>query len=177
MSVFTRNSKLVADEYARQSTTAFRADSLEYFVVTSIDSNASGVRHNRPVGDMYVSELGCWVDPSFTRMMQTGVEHIRIPSRRPAQECESWRISSYWIHELTVAYNKAGFVVNQQAFDQLCALTSAAFAPQASTYALPLSVLLKGPRGTGKFSCAVQVAQSLGMQAYEVCSCNSSDHI
>ena len=38
--------------------------------------------HAQPA-DMYVrstiGELGCLVDPAFTRMVQTGVEHSRIP--------------------------------------------------------------------------------------------------
>ena len=34
--------------------------------------------------DMYVGatvgELGCWVDTSVTRMVQTGIEHARVPN-------------------------------------------------------------------------------------------------
>ena len=34
--------------------------------------------------DLYVSstvgELGCWVDPAVTRIVQTGVEHCWIPN-------------------------------------------------------------------------------------------------
>lgn len=41
-------------------------------------------RPNSSVEDMYtgsvLGELGCWVDSSITRMVQTGVEHSRVPS-------------------------------------------------------------------------------------------------
>lgn len=78
-----------ANNPPRHSNSAFRTDSTEFFVVTSIDSNASGVRHDRPAGDVYIGELGCWVDPAITRMMQTGVEHVRIPHHFPSasREC------------------------------------------------------------------------------------------
>lgn len=72
-----------ANDDLRHCSRAFRSDSLEHFVVTSIDSNASGVRHDRLAGDVYVGELGSWVDPSITRMLQTGVEHVRIPHHLP----------------------------------------------------------------------------------------------
>ena len=30
-----------------------------------------------------VGELGCWVDPMVTRILQTGVEHSRVPDVAP----------------------------------------------------------------------------------------------
>jgi len=29
-----------------------------------------------------MGELGCWIDSSITRMIQTGIEHSRVPSLR-----------------------------------------------------------------------------------------------
>lgn len=83
-----------ADIAPRHSVSAFRSDSVEYFVVTSIDSNASGIRHDRTAGDVYDGEMGCWVDPSITRMMQTGVEHVRTPQHLPTADRECTYMSS-----------------------------------------------------------------------------------
>lgn len=163
-----------ANNVFRHSLSAFRSDSLEHFVVTSIDSNASGVRHDRPAGDVYVGELGSWVNPSITRMLQTGVEHVRIPHYFPtdmrecAFQCAEVRKHKSIFIEASSSNEQDRVIVNRKAFDQIYALTSATFSPQASTYDLPLSILLKGPRGTGKFTTAAQVAQSLGMQVFEV---------
>jgi len=41
--------------------------------------------------------------------------------------------------------------------------------PQALTFDIPISMLLKGSRGIGKFTTAMQVAQQLGMHVFEVC--------
>jgi peroxin-6 len=40
--------------------------------------------------------------------------------------------------------------------------------PQALTFDIPISMLLKGSRGIGKFTTAMQVAQHLGMHVFEV---------
>lgn len=57
---------------------------------------------------------------------------------------------------------------NQRAFVQLVGLSQAALVPEALTFDIPISVLLKGPRGIGKFTTAVQVARRLGMHVFEV---------
>lgn len=40
--------------------------------------------------------------------------------------------------------------------------------PQALTFDIPITMLLKGSRGIGKFTMAVQVARRLGMHVFEV---------
>jgi hypothetical protein len=40
--------------------------------------------------------------------------------------------------------------------------------PEALTFDIPISALLKGSRGIGKFTTAVQVARRLGMHVFEV---------
>jgi peroxin-6 len=57
---------------------------------------------------------------------------------------------------------------NNHAFMQLLGLSQAALMPQALTFDLPISILLKGSRGIGKFTTAVQVARRLGMHVFEV---------
>ena len=57
---------------------------------------------------------------------------------------------------------------NNRAFMQLLGLSQATLMPQALTFDIPISILLKGSRGIGKFTTAVQVARRLGMHVFEV---------
>jgi hypothetical protein len=57
---------------------------------------------------------------------------------------------------------------NNRAFMQLLGLSQAALMPQALTFDIPISILLKGSRGIGKFTTAIQVARRLGMHVFEV---------
>ena len=66
---------------------------------------------------------------------------------------------------------------NHRAFMQLLGLSQAALMPEALTFDIPISVLLKGSRGIGKFTTAMQVARRLGMHIFEVsirglCGCD-----
>lgn len=65
---------------------------------------------------------------------------------------------------------------NYRAYTQLLGLSQAALMPHALTFDIPISMLLKGSRGIGKFTTAMQVAQHLGMHIFEVgdrgmCAC------
>lgn len=51
---------------------------------------------------------------------------------------------------------------------KLAALTAAALEPNAVEYQLQLSVLLKGPKGSGKFTATSWVARHLGIHLFEV---------
>lgn len=55
-------------------------------------------------------------------------------------------------------------------FDKIISLTSAALVQHAVDYSLNLSLLLKGARGTGKFTTISWVAQRLGIHVLEVSS-------
>ena len=54
-----------------------------YFAVTNIEHSVPSRLGEVASPDMYVSatvgELGCWVDPAITRVVQTGIEHSRVP--------------------------------------------------------------------------------------------------
>jgi peroxin-6 len=54
------------------------------------------------------------------------------------------------------------------AFSKVFAISSATLVRRAVDCSLPLSLLLKGARGTGKFTIASWVAQRLGMHLLEV---------
>lgn len=64
----------------RLSAFAPQANGVVFFCVTNIEHD---VMKTDSSPDIYVSstigELGCWVDPTVTRIMQTGVEHCWIP--------------------------------------------------------------------------------------------------
>ena len=65
---------------------------------------------------------------------------------------------------------------NYRAYTQLLGLSQAALMPHALTFDIPISMFLKGSRGIGKFTTAMQVAQHLGMHIFEVgdrgmCAC------
>lgn len=159
-----------------------------FFVVTNIDHDTLADNGNDlPGSNMHigsvVGELGCWVDPLVTRMIQSGVEHLRVPNVTEFMGISSSKISQMQCrlaHYSFVALHivKAPVVspddlmpggsANHQAFHQMLALASVAFTSQASTYDLPISILLKGARGIGKFTTASWVAQSLGMHLFEV---------
>ena len=54
-----------------------------YFTVTNVEHNVPSRIGEMSSPDLYigatVGELGCWIDTAVTRMVQTGIEHSRIP--------------------------------------------------------------------------------------------------
>ncbi|KAH9914715.1 AAA-domain-containing protein [Fomitopsis serialis] len=144
------------------------ADELVYFTVTNIEHHvvSSNGDASMSASDVYlgsaVGELGCWVDPSVTRMIQTGVEHARVPD-----------MARYLNIKGSVPFppmkaDVSTLVGPDSAYGKLLALTAAALKPHAVEYQLQLSVLLKGPKGSGKFTTASWVAQHLGIHLFEV---------
>lgn len=60
------------------------ANEIVYFIITNVQHEVIPSNDTRSVSpDMYIGsttgELGCWFDPSVTRMVQTGLEHSRVP--------------------------------------------------------------------------------------------------
>ncbi|TCD67646.1 peroxisomal assembly protein [Steccherinum ochraceum] len=127
-----------------------------YFSVTNIEHDVLPVSGEILSTDTYVGstvgELGCWVDSTITRIVQTGVEHSFIP-----------RCAGY----LGVFPSDTRLKANK-AFQALFSLCSAAISKDAAKYQLQLSVLLQGTRGVGKTTVAMSVAHSLGINHLEV---------
>ncbi|KAI0303446.1 P-loop containing nucleoside triphosphate hydrolase protein [Multifurca ochricompacta] len=148
-----------------QSTNQSSSEQIIYFTVTNIDCDPPSTNNAVNPSDVHLGlsagELGCWVDTAITRMTQTGLEHARIPDA-----------SGFLIPRGTQDPGEdahAGMTRgNNRAFTQLLGLSQAALMPQALTFDIPISMLLKGARGTGKFTTTVQVAQRLGMHIFEV---------
>ncbi|KAM5535554.1 hypothetical protein V8D89_010721 [Ganoderma adspersum] len=137
------------------------SNELVYFLVTNVEHSVVSHLGEMSSPDMYigatVGELGCWVDTAITRMVQTGVEHSRVPD-----------MGGY----LSVAQRvppPLDLVPSQDTpFGKLLALSSAALNRRAVDYHLQLSILLQGARGVGKATVAGWVAQRLGIHLFEV---------
>lgn len=60
-----------------------RTDQVVFFLITNVEHDVmprTGEISNRDAYlDSTMGELGCWIDPAVTRLIQTGVEHSRIP--------------------------------------------------------------------------------------------------
>lgn len=149
----------------RGSTYPSTAEKDIYFTVTNIECDPPSMNRALNPSDVHfglsAGELGCWVDSAVTRLTQTGLEHARIPD-----------VSGFLIPE--GAQDPDGNAPdgtvrgNHRAHTQLLGLSQAALMPQALTFDIPISMLLKGSRGIGKFTTAMQVAQHLGMHVFEV---------
>ena len=59
-------------------------DTLVYFVITNVEHDVAHSTNTMTTRDQYldatVGELGCWVNPEVTRIVQEGVEHARPPT-------------------------------------------------------------------------------------------------
>ncbi|KAI9510375.1 AAA-domain-containing protein [Russula earlei] len=131
------------------------SEQIVYFVVTNIDCDPPPMNNALDPSDVHLGlsagELGCWVDTTVTRVTQTGFEHARVQNASAFLNPES----------------AIGFGGNRRTFTQLLGLSQAALMPQALTFDIPISILLKGSRGIGKFTTAVQVTGHLGMHVFE----------
>jgi peroxin-6 len=60
-----------------------RPNAIVFFVITNIEYDVLTKPDMNPSPDTYIGstlgELGCWVVPSVTRIVQTGLEHSRVP--------------------------------------------------------------------------------------------------
>lgn len=54
-----------------------------FFIITNIEHDIIPNNINVSLQDSYlgstVGELGCWIDVGITRLIQRGVEHLRVP--------------------------------------------------------------------------------------------------
>lgn len=54
-----------------------------FFVITNVDHDVLQSNGNSSPQDLYtgatVGELGCWIDSAVTQVVQTGLEHSRVP--------------------------------------------------------------------------------------------------
>ncbi|KAI0747694.1 AAA-domain-containing protein [Daedaleopsis nitida] len=137
------------------------ANAVVYFTVTNVEHSVPSRLGDTASPDMYVSatvgELGCRVDTTVTRMVQTGIEHSRVPDM------------NHYLGSVQQVLPPAKSLSDQDMpYGKLLALSSAALNRGAVDYHLQLSILLQGPRGVGKATVANWVAQRLGIHLLEV---------
>lgn len=119
----------------------YPANTLACFVIQSVEPG--------PVVSEESHNVGCFVDPAVTRIVQVGA----VPGRTPDMH--------------------AYFALGQSACswdsgtDQLAQLSKASSLGQRFDCLHP-SVLIKGARGTGKFTAAVRLSRQLGLPIVEV---------
>lgn len=106
--------------------------------------------------------LGAVVDPSLTKMVQTGIIGTRIVD------------SSGWLDVtssgpiLPRAVGATPLTSPASPFGRICQLIQATLLPQASMYGLHLSVMVKGARGSGKKTAIRWASQQTGVHLIEV---------
>ncbi|CAK5264057.1 unnamed protein product [Mycena citricolor] len=141
-----------------------------FFVIASIEHDVKDGNPETNGNDVYVDstrgELGFWLDPSVTRLIQAGVQHSAVP-----------RIGNYFLTDkkspralFSVLNGLPDTRLLQQssAYANLLSVCSASMHVSAADLRLDLSLLLQGSRGTGKFTTACWVAETLGMHLLEV---------
>ncbi|KAF9557670.1 AAA-domain-containing protein [Agrocybe pediades] len=171
VTIDTDSSRVVSeheDEFFGNTINPSRANEVVFFKVTNIEHNVVGSSRNQGQ-DLYagstMGELGCWVDASMTRMIQTGVEHCRVPSVKSYLNIDSLSAKSLAQLNGTEDSHLTG---PKCPYAEILSLSSAAFSQRAVDYHLDLSFLLKGGRGIGKYTVASWVAESLGLHLLEV---------
>ncbi|KAJ9056751.1 peroxisomal assembly protein [Entomophthora muscae] len=95
-------------------------------------------------------QTGLVIDSASTKVVQTGIEHSCVP------------------RGLRSFYRLKGCSTDDGPFRQLQSLVRSALDPRAADLDIHCSVLMYGPRGTGKAELVRGVADSLGMHLMEV---------
>ncbi|GAA5862060.1 hypothetical protein JCM3774_006155 [Rhodotorula dairenensis] len=141
-----------------------------YFVVTALSlASAAPTQVASSDVDLDVDfeegRLGCYVDPQVTKLVQTGVERGRIPNVAGWLGCESTNLQATSSSPPTPV---ADLLDNPTPASRLTSFVLSALTPQAASYALPLSLLLHGTRGSGKRTLLRQVARHAGIGILEL---------
>ncbi|KAJ8515523.1 hypothetical protein ONZ45_g7081 [Pleurotus djamor] len=131
-----------------------RSNETVYFMITNIEhpTVTNGITETHDITyETAAGELGLWVDPNVTRIVQTGLEHVRIPNTGS-----------------TPVDASSTLLGPGSPFQQLHSLLSATISRNAINYNLDLAILLEGARGIGKSTVATWAAQSLGFSFLEI---------
>ncbi|KAJ3742031.1 AAA-domain-containing protein [Lentinula detonsa] len=133
------------------------ANEVVFFMITNVEYNVASIDSSNPTTDTYfgstAGELGCWFDPVSTRMIQAGIDHSFVPD-----------VGGYLgLDRMPALIDGAG-----KSFRKLLSISSVVLERRAVDYSLQLSVLLRGARGIGKYTAALQVARHLGLHLLEV---------
>ncbi|KAH0830459.1 AAA-domain-containing protein [Lanmaoa asiatica] len=128
-----------------------------YFVVRNVDYESITFHtHGKPFP---IPHVGCFVDANVTKIIQVGVEHIRVPDIYEYYELRHARVA------LPVA-----FAISHQ----ISQVSNAMSLDEAEGLGVRSTIFITGSRGTGKFSAAVHIARHLQMHLVEVSSQSST---
>lgn len=108
--------------------------------------------------------LGCVVEPTLSKMVQTGIDKSRVADAR------GW-LGVVVDTPSVPSASGAALTSSSSAYGELLSLVQATLLPRAASYDLQLSVLLTGARGAGKRTVTRWVAQAAGVQLIEVSRC------
>lgn len=107
-----------------------------------------------------LGELGCVVDTSLTKIVQTGVDKTRVA------DVQAWLCVVTDTPPLPSA--PSPLTSETSVYATLMRLVQATLLPHAASFGLHLGVLLKGARGSGKKTLARWVAQRAGVHLVEI---------
>lgn len=122
-------------------------------------SNGSGIEDAWIREQARVGELGCVVDTTLTKMVQTGLSRMRVVD------------ASAWLRiETDTPDNASGSPLTAagSVYAKLLSLVEATLLPHAADYGLHLTALIKGARGSGKRTVARWVARQAGVHLIEL---------
>ncbi|KAK0228292.1 AAA-domain-containing protein [Armillaria fumosa] len=150
------------ETYSSSDSTPRHANEAVFFVLTNIDHDVISNEAVPLSPDTYagatLGELGCWFESSVTRMVQTGVEHCRVPD-----------VSTYLGLDIQPRSLSCPTISDSDSsFGKLFSIASVVLGRHSVSYNLPLSFLLGGARGTGKYTSACGVARLLGMHVLDI---------
>jgi peroxin-6 len=128
-----------------------RPTAVAYFQITSLEEDQRKEDEPHPA---YFG-AGRRISPSYTHMVQTGLEHSRVPVGE---------ISRY--HRLASQLPKCQPDI--PAYGQIFNLLSSSMHPLAKDLNLSCTVLVQGPRGGGKSTVVKWVAEHVGVHVFEI---------
>ncbi|CAG8526342.1 555_t:CDS:10 [Acaulospora morrowiae] len=108
----------------------------------------------------FIYGYGRRVDPNNTRLVQTGMEHAKVPALKHYFNINTETPSFFHIDSTLTS--------PETPYSRLLNLISSCLHPNASSLNLTCTVLLHGPRGCGKKTIAKWVAERVGVHVYEV---------
>jgi len=136
-----------------------------YFVVRNVDYESVDVQpHGQPFP---IPDIGCFVDSNVTRIIQVGVENVRVPDVYDYHDLGWVSFRSFLLSlDLTSLSGHAmlAFGISRQ----ISQLSNAMSLDEATSLGVRSTVFVTGSRGTGKFSVAVRIARHLRMHPVEV---------
>lgn len=165
-----------ADSKTQNEVGYFKVTNLVYDVVDVCD----GDQKIDAFSGTTFGELGCWIDSSMTRVIQTGLEHsfaLDAPDHCPisqpvltSRNKQRRTDNDVHVEEDSEAQNQVDQVSSSVPFRKLYEFISAVLRESVTTFGLDLSVLLKGPTRSSMTSAVQLASRRLGFHLLEVCN-------